>query len=135
MNTIKRKHSNSIVSSDSSNDYSPRTSSPIPEEKYIKCFQLIVFLPKTKNVLINITNFINITELSKMTTVKIHSITDDKWIFMVPENDNTMQLCSDIAYDKFSKGILSSLTFDFKFPCNSYYQEYSDMYNNANYIS
>ena len=135
MSTTKRKHSNSIVSSDSINNISPRTSSPIPEEKYVKCFQLIVFLPKTKNALINIRNFVNTTELSKMTTAKIHYEDDTKWVFMVPENDNTMKLCSDIAYDKFSKGILHGLTYDFKFPCNTYYQEYSDMYNNADYIS
>jgi len=128
-----RKHSNSITSDD---NISPQTSSPINEtNKLIKCFQLTVILPKHRNALMNIQNFINITKLSKMSIVKIHYITDDKWVFMVPENNETMVFCSDLMSNKFSTGVLQGLSYEFGFPCDKYNEEYSEMYNNAFFIN
>jgi hypothetical protein len=142
----KRKHSDSITSSDynsgeksvsSAENISPRTSSPIPEElQLIKCFQLIVYLPEKKNALMNIKNFISVTEITKFATIKIHAISEHQWIFIVPENEKTFYLCSEISSGKYSNGILKGLTFDYKFPCNQkYYNEYFEMYSSAKDVS
>jgi hypothetical protein len=124
----KRKHSNSITSSDY--NISPRTSSPTPDEnKFIKCFQLIVILPEYKNALLNMKNFLTCSGLSQMADIKIHEMTDKQWTFIVPENDRTMYFCSEVSNGKFTKGILKGLFFDYKFPCNEkYFNEYSEMY-------
>ena len=141
----KRKHSNSITSSDYNSsprsdynispksDYniSPRTSSPTPDEnKFIKCFQLIITLPEYKNALLNIKNFLTCSGLSQLADIKIHEMTDKKWILLVPDNDKTMYFCSEVSNGKFTHGILKGLFFDYKFPCNDkYFEEYSSMYH------
>ena len=128
---LKRKHSNSITSSDY--NISPRTASPTPDDnKFIKCFQLIIVLPEYKNALLNMKNFLTYSGLSHMADIKIHEMTDKQWTLLVPENDRTMYLCSEISNGKFTKGILKGLFFDYKFPCNQkYFDEYSEMYYNA----
>jgi len=142
----KRKHSNSITTNDynsteqsvsSAENISPRTSSPIPEEpQLIKCFQLIVYLPEKKNALMNIKNFLSVTEITKFATIKIHEVSEHRWIFIVPENERTFHLCSEISCEKYSNGILKGLTFDYKFPCNQkYYEQYFEMYSSAKDVS
>ena len=128
---LKRKHSSSITSSDY--NISPRTSSPVADDnKFIRCFQLLVILPEHKNALMNIKNFLTCSGLSKMANIKIHEETDRQWTFIVPENDQTMYFCSEIANEKFNKGILRGLMYDYKFPCSEkYFDEYSEMYNKA----
>jgi len=142
----KRKHSNSITNSDynsteqsvsSVENISPRTSSPIPEEqKLIKCFQLIVYLPEIKTSLMNIMNLLSVTEITKFARIKIHVVSEDRWIFIVPENEKTFYLCSEISSGKYSNGILKGLTFDYKFPCNQkYYEQYFEMYSSGRDVS
>jgi hypothetical protein len=128
---LKRKHSNSITSSDY--NISPRTSSPTQDDnKFIKCFQLIIILPDHKNAFMNIKNFITCSGLSNMADIKIHDMTNKQWTLIVPENEKTMYFCSEISNGKFLNGIFKGLFFDYKFPCNQkYFDEYSEMYNNA----